>query len=222
MGLILPQDILDVPSLGCVNVHASLLPRWRGAAPIQAAILAGDEDTGISLMQMDAGLDTGPVYVMRSIPIDASMTAGELHDQLALLGGELLVEYLPAILDGSLVASPQDNDQAEYAGKIASADARLDWRRSALDLHRQVRAYHPVPGARFDCGDERVKCWQARIGSASGAPGEVIRADADGIEVACGDGSLIIEKLQRPGRTPVTAGEFAAQIDLAGRQLNVR
>lgn len=221
-GLILPQAILDMPTRGCVNVHASLLPRWRGAAPIQAAILAGDEDTGISLMQMDAGLDTGPVYAMRSIPIGDAMTAGELHDQLAVLGGELLVERLPAILDGSLAATPQDNDHAEYAGKIASADARLDWRRPALDLQRQVRAYNPVPGARFDCGDELVKCWHARIGPGSGAPGEVIRAGADGIEVVCGEGSLIIERLQRPGRTPVTAGEFAAQIDLAGRRLHVR
>ena len=220
-GLILPQRILDLPRAGCVNVHASLLPRWRGAAPIQAALLAGDAETGISLMQMEAGLDTGPVYAMRSTPIDATTTAGELHDTLAALGGRLLVESLPSILDGRMAAEPQDDARATYAGKIDTADTVLDWNDTAGALHRRVRAFDPVPGARFVLDGETIKCWQPRLGTGTAEPGTVLAAGSDGIEVACRDGSLILGRLQRPGRRPVSAGEFAAQIDLAERRLDV-
>ena len=217
-GLILPQAILDVPTHGCVNVHASILPRWRGAAPIQAALLAGDDETGISLMQMDAGLDTGPVYVRESLPISREANAGVVHDQLADLGGRLLVEHLAGILDGALPAESQDDRYATYAGKIRSADARLDWGRPATELDRQVRAYNPVPGARFNLDDETVKCWQASLIDVDNAlPGRVLAAGPDGIDVACGEGGLRLTRLQRPGRKPVSAGEFAAQLDLEQR-----
>ena len=160
-GLILPQDVLDIPTAGCVNVHASILPRWRGAAPIQAAILHGDEQTGISLMSMTAGLDCGPVYATSTLPIDDDDTAGQLHDSLAKLGGRLLVRHLGDILDGRLEAVEQDESLAVYAPKIQKEDARIDWNRSAGDLKRLVRAYNPVPGAWFELDEQRIKCWQA-------------------------------------------------------------
>lgn len=218
-GLLLPQAVLDVPRAGCVNVHASLLPRWRGAAPIQAAILAGDAETGVCLMQMEAGLDTGPVYASAAIPILDDSTAGELHAELAELGGELLVNRLADILAGNVEAEPQNDAIATYAPKIRPADARIDWTRTAADLHRQVRAYNPVPGARFDFGEETVKCWRAALGNADAKPaGKVIRVSAGSIEVACGEGSLLLTELQRPGRKRVTAAEFAAQVDLDDRR----
>ena len=219
-GLILPQAVLNVPRHGCVNVHASLLPRWRGAAPIQAAILAGDRETGVSLMQMEAGLDTGPVYARRSIPIGDDDTAGDLHDRLAALGGELLTERLGSILDGALIPEPQDDAGATYAGKIRTPDTAIDWTRPAEELRRRVRAYNPVPGARFRLNGESIKCWQARVGTVdAGPPGKVVSAGAEGVEVVCGEGSLILTRLQRPGRRAVSAGEFAAQLDLVGRRL---
>lgn len=219
-GLLLPPSVLAVPRHGCLNVHASLLPRWRGAAPVQAAILAGDSETGVCLMRMEAGLDTGPVYACASVPIADSVTAGVLHDELANLGGRLLVEHLPAIVAGTLEARPQDDHGASYAAKIRPADAVLDWSRPAAELQRQVRAYNPVPGARFACGDETVKCWSAVVGTAAGRPpGRVLSATSDGIEVACGAGSLKLTELQRPGRKRVSAGEFASQLDLDGRRL---
>ena len=218
-GLILPQAVLDVPQAGCLNVHASLLPRWRGAAPIQAAILAGDEQTGVCLMAMEAGLDTGPVFACESTAIGERETAGELHDRLARTGGELLVRHLEAVVAGHLVAEPQDDALATYAPKIRPAEAQLDWQRDAAELARSVRAYNPVPGAWFMLGDERVKCWQARPVAGSGPAGSVIAAGSDGIDVACGRDALRLERLQRPGKRPVTATEFATQFDLAGRQL---
>lgn len=214
-GLILPQAVLDVPAQGCVNVHASLLPRWRGAAPIQAAILAGDRESGVSLMKMDAGLDSGPVYCRAAVPITPGMTAGELHDELASLGGRLLVENLDAILEGRLVAEPQDERLVTYAAKIRKADARIDWKRPAVELQRIIHAYNPVPGASFEFGDERIKCWRATVGHAEeGPPGQVLAAGEKGIEVACGEGSLILTEVQRPGRRHVTATELAGQLDL--------
>lgn len=214
-GLLLPQAVLDVPRGGCLNVHASLLPRWRGAAPIQAAILAGDEETGISLMRMEAGLDTGPVYVRGKTPIGENATAGDVHDALAELGGLLLVEHLDDIVNGSLTAEPQNDREATYAGKIRPADALIDWGRPAVELIRRVRAYNPTPGARFHFGGEIIKCWEARKGEVDERPvGTVLSADAAGIEVACGQGSLILTSLQRPGRKRISAGEFAAQLDL--------
>lgn len=217
-GLLLPQAVLDLPGRGCVNVHASLLPNWRGAAPIQAAILAGDPTTGISLMQMTAGLDEGPVYAEREIGIGEEETAGELHDRLAVLGGELLVESLPGILSGDLQATPQDSEAATYAGKMRSADAELDWQEPAPLLARKVRAYNPVPGAWFMLDGERIKCWRATpLAAYAGQPGVV--STTGGLTVACADGALRLESLQRPGRRPVDARDFVKQFDLDGAVL---
>ncbi|MDJ0938652.1 MAG: methionyl-tRNA formyltransferase [Woeseiaceae bacterium] len=217
-GLILPQSVLDIPAKGCLNVHGSVLPAWRGAAPIQAAILAGDEQTGISLMAMTAGLDCGPVYVSEAFDIGADETAGELHDRLAALGGDMLVRHLPGILDGSIAASEQDDDEASYAGKIATADAELDWQLPAMELHRRVRAYNPAPGAWFMLGDERIKCWRAAIRPATGQPPGTLSVD-DGVVVACGDCALSLDEVQRPGKKPVSAREFSTQLDLDGKRL---
>ena len=219
-GLILPQSVLDIPPAGCLNVHASLLPRWRGAAPIQAAILAGDRDTGACLMAMQAGLDDGPVYACSKVRIGARETAGELHDRLAAEGAALLAQHLQAILAGERSATQQDDERATYAPKIRTADAMLDWQRPATELERHVRAYNPVPGAWFMLGDERVKCWRATsIAAVDAPPGAVVAAEPDGVVVSCGEGALRLETLQRPGRRTVTAAEFAAQIELPGRQL---
>ena len=219
-GLILPQAVLDIPREGCLNVHASLLPRWRGAAPIQAVILAGDERSGVCLMAMEAGLDTGAVFACDAFDIDEHETAGELHDRLADAGGALLARHLEAILGGSLTATPQQDELATYAPKIRSADAELDWQQGAIDLERKVRAYNPVPGAWFMLGDERVKCWQAECVTGTRAPpGTVLAAGPDGIDVSCGDGVLRLESLQRPGKRSVTSAELATQIDLTGRRL---
>lgn len=219
-GLILPQNVLDVPRVGCLNVHASLLPRWRGAAPIQAAILAGDPETGVCLMSMEAGLDTGPVYLSKTVQIGKHETAGELHDRLAAVGAGMLANNIAAIIDGELDATPQDDERATYAPKIKSSDAALDWKRPAIDLERLVRAYNPTPGAWFLLDDQRIKVWQAQcIAAVDAPPGTVVAAKQDGIVVSCGDGALQLESLQRPGKRAVTAAEFAAQFDLPGRQL---
>jgi methionyl-tRNA formyltransferase len=221
-GLILPQSVLDIPTRGCLNVHASLLPRWRGAAPIQAAILAGDRETGVSLMAMTAGLDCGPVYVEQRIVIGLEETAGELHDRLAALGGELLVRHFDAIVAGALPAHEQDDALATYAPKINRQDARLDWSEPAQALHRQVRAYNPVPGAFFLLDDAPIKCWRATVvdGSGVAAPGDVLSAGRDGIVVACGRDALRLDSLQRPGKRPVSAGEFSGAVAITGRRLD--
>lgn len=219
-GLLLPQTVLDLPRAGCVNVHASLLPRWRGAAPIQAAILAGDEQTGVCLMSMTAGLDSGPVFSNTALRIGDDETAGELHDRIADAGGALLVKDLQSILDGALQAVEQDESSATHAHKIKTEDARLDWRRPADELARLVRAYNPVPGAFFMLDDQRTKCWRAVTGDAvSATPGEVVASDADGIVVACAEGSLRLLELQRPGKTRVNAAQFTANNELIGKQL---
>ena len=219
-GLILPQAILDLPRHGCLNVHASLLPRWRGAAPIQAAILAGDEETGVSLMKMTAGLDSGPVFAGQPVRIGDNETAGELHDRLAQLGGEMLCEYLPDLLEGRLEAEPQDETLVTYAGKISRSDAAMTWDDSATELLRQVRAYNPAPGAYFDFDGEQVKCWSAIGIEAQGeAAGTVVAAGRDGIDVACGDGALRMLELQRPGRGRISAAEIANQLSLSRRRL---
>lgn len=219
-GLILPQAILDVPSRGCLNVHASLLPRWRGAAPIQRAILAGDNETGVCLMQMEAGLDTGPVFARAATAIDDNECAGDLHDRLALMGGVLLVDKLPDILDGKVTPVPQDNDAATYAGKLNKQEAGIDWRDAAAEIVLKIRAYNPVPGAWFELGDERIKCWRASVvDNVEGPAGVVLQAGKDGVDITCGSGALRLLELQRPGRKRVSAGEFAAQLDLSGKRL---
>jgi len=229
-GLLLPQNVLDIPAAGCLNVHASLLPRWRGAAPVQAAILAGDRQTGISLMAMTAGLDCGPVFATAAIDIGDDETAGALHDRLAVLGGELLVEKLDDILNGALPAVEQDDAKASYAGKIDKQDARLDWSKDADTLARHVRAYDPVPGAFFFVADDaatsvdrliRIKCWRgSAVPHARGAPGQVLESGRDGVIVACGDGGLRLEELQLPGKRRAPAREFLQQLDLNGRVLD--
>jgi len=219
-GLLLPQAILDIPSRGCVNVHASLLPRWRGAAPIQAAILEGDRKTGITLMQMEAGLDSGPVLASATIEIGADETAGSLHDRLAALGGELLVQELRAILDGSLEAEPQDERQVTYAGKVRKQAAVIDWSCTAERIGRVIRAYDPVPGASFDLDGEIIKCWKAEaVEGPEGPVGSILSADKNGVDVACSGGVLRMLEIQRPGRRRVSAAEFSNQIKLAGKRL---
>ena len=220
-GLLLPQAVLDIPVRGCVNVHASLLPRWRGAAPIQAAILAGDAETGITLMQMEAGLDTGPVMASAAIGIGEEETAGALQDRLAILGGELLIDKIDEILQGKLEAIPQDDALATYAGKIRRQDAAIDWRLTAQKITRAIRAYDPAPGASFNLDGEIIKCWKAEpVDSGGGAAGTILSAGKDGIVVACAGGALRLMEIQRPGRRRVTAAEFSGQSKLGGKRLH--
>jgi methionyl-tRNA formyltransferase len=210
-GLILPQAVLDIPRLGCVNIHASLLPRWRGAAPIQRAIAAGDRQTGITIMRMEAGLDTGPMLSQEVIEIAADETGGSLHDRLAVLGARMIVEALDRIEAGTARFVPQDDSRATYAGKLSKAEAILDWSQSAEVLERQVRAFDPWPVAQtlFDGDPVRVWSAQALEETAPGLrPGTVVRTGKEGIEVACGQGRLRITRLQPPGKRPMTAGEF--------------
>lgn len=218
-GLLLPQVVLDLPRTGCLNVHASLLPRWRGAAPVQAAILAGDDETGISLMRMEAGLDTGPVYASTAMQIAPTESAGELHDRLAALGGELLLGHLEEIISGDLEPEPQDEDAATYAGKIRKQDAQLNFDDPALSMLRKIRAYNPTPGASFKFGDEIIKCWRAEEARGmEGHAGTVLAAGSDGIDVACGEGAIRMLEVQRPGRRHITAREFAGQSALVGKR----
>ena len=206
-GLILPQWVLDLPRLGCLNIHGSLLPRWRGAAPIHRAIEAGDAETGITIMQMDAGLDTGDMLLVAPEPIRPDDTTAALHDRLATLGGRLIVEALALAARGGLTATPQPAEGVTYAHKIDKKEAALDWTLPAEALARRVRAFDPFPGASFSRGSEVVKVWQARAVAGQGAPGSVLSVDGegDGIVVACGTGALALTSLQRPGgrRQPV-------------------
>ncbi len=220
-GLLLPQAVLDIPARGCVNVHASLLPRWRGAAPIQRAILAGDAETGVTLMQMERGLDTGPMLARASCAIDAEDTAASLHDRLAALGAELLAQNLEAILGGELPARPQDDAQACYAAKIDKSEAELDWRQPALQLDRQVRAFNPWPVAQTRYQSQPLRIWRARpLGSGVDAPpGTVVAAGRDGIDVACGAGVLRVLEAQLPGRRPTLAADLANARPLTGVRL---
>jgi methionyl-tRNA formyltransferase len=205
-GLLLPQAVLDIPSRGCLNIHASLLPRWRGAAPIQRALLAGDETTGICIMQMEAGLDTGPVLLEKEMPIGPRDTTGSLLERLAGLGAECIVQAL-AELD-SLQPRPQDDARATYAAKITKADARIDWSRSAAQIDRQVRAFNPTPGAEARMGEDLLKIWEARPVAGAGIPGSVIEASPARLVIACGEGSLQLLQLQRPGGRRMGAADF--------------
>jgi methionyl-tRNA formyltransferase len=207
-GLILPLPVLAAPRLGCLNVHASLLPRWRGAAPVQRAILAGDAETGVTIMQMEAGLDTGPMLLRRSLPITADTTAGPLTDALAALGGEMVVEALDRIAQGVIgTPTPQPNTGVTYAAKLRREEAWLNWRKPAVDLDRQVRAFDPWPGAFFDGGGERIRVLRVVIETlpAPAPPGTVLD---DRLAVACGEGALRLLRVQRPGRGPLDAADF--------------
>jgi methionyl-tRNA formyltransferase len=207
-GLILPQAVLDIPRFGCLNVHASLLPRWRGAAPIQRAIEAGDAETGITIMRMDAGLDTGDMLATARCPIGPETTAAVLHDQLADLGAPLLLEVLEDLPGHLEQARRQDDAQACYAPKIAKSEAQIDWSRDAAELDRQIRAFNPFPGCFTKLAGERLKVWRAQpIQGPTGpsAPGTILKADRDGILVSCGRGQLRIQRLQLPGGKPLTA-----------------
>lgn len=208
-GLILPQPILDAPRLGCLNIHASLLPRWRGAAPIQRAIMAGDTDTGVAIMQMEAGLDTGPVLLMERTPIGATETAGELHDRLSLIGSGLMVRALAALERDSLGATPQPDDGVTYASKIDKAEARIDWSRPAVELDCHIRGLAPFPGAwcemEKDGKAQRVKILRAKPVAGSGTSG---RALDDDLTIACGDGAVRLEQVQRAGKGVQQADEF--------------
>jgi len=215
-GLILPQAALDLPRLGCLNIHASLLPRWRGAAPIQRAILAGDEETGVCIMQMEAGLDTGPVLHSEALPIAGDDTAATLHDKLATLGGRLIVEALARL---PLAPAAQPAAGVTYAAKIDKAEAPLDWRLPAAQLARQVRAFNPFPGATASLDGGTIKVWQAAAladgGAPDLAPGLVLAADKHGIVVACGSGALRLIELQKAGGKRLPAGQFLAGTPLA-------
>jgi len=216
-GLILPRDVLEAPRLGCINIHASLLPRWRGAAPIQRAILAGDEESGITIMQMDEGLDTGPMLHVVKCPIEPKETGGSLHDKLSLLGARTLMEALPGIRDGALEPIPQDDAQSTYAAKLEKAEAWLDWRQPAELLERKVRAFNPWPVAQSRLDGGTLRIWEADAkAGVEGAPGEVMAADREGIEVATGEGRLVVRRLQLPGKRPVNAGDFVNARDLRG------
>jgi methionyl-tRNA formyltransferase len=212
-GLILPAAVLAVPRLGCINIHASLLPRWRGAAPIQRSLLAGDAQTGISIMQMDAGLDTGPILLQQALPIAPDDTAQTLHDKLADLGAELVVRALANLP----APHPQDEADATYAAKIDKREAVLDWREDALVLDRKVRAYSPAPGASTLLGGEPLKIWSAKVeGHRGGESGTVLEAGSAGVLVACGTGALRITLLQRAGGKRLPAAAF-----LSGTALRV-
>jgi len=209
-GKILPQDVLDAPAQGCVNVHASLLPRFRGAAPIQWAIAAGDAKTGVCLMKMDAGMDTGPVIDCREHPIGPEDTSATLHAALSRLGGLLIRESLPRYLRGELKPAPQPGEGVVMAPLIEKEDGRLDFSRPAVELERRVRAFHPWPGTYTQLGGKTLKVLRARVGGGGGAPGEVLEAGAGGVEVACGEGSLVLLEVQPEGKRAMSAREFLA------------
>jgi methionyl-tRNA formyltransferase len=213
-GLILPDGVLALPRLGCLNIHASLLPRWRGAAPIHRAIEAGDAETGITIMQMDAGLDTGAMLLKAAEPIRVDDTTATLHDRLAPLGGRLIVEALELAASGGLTPTPQPADGVTYAAKIDKREAAIDWRADAATIERRLRAFDPTPGASGVLQGEAIKCWRGVVAQGQGRPGALLAVGEQGIEVACGRGSLRLTELQRPGGKRLPAREF-----LQGRTL---
>jgi methionyl-tRNA formyltransferase len=204
-GLILPQPILDAPKRGCINIHASLLPRWRGAAPIHRAVLAGDPETGVTIMQMDAGLDTGPELLREAVAIAPAMTTGELHDILSELGGRLIVETLAGLDAGTIAPVPQIGDGATYARKIERGEERIDWTQDAEAVLRQVRGFAPWPGAWFEQDGERIKVLAAELVAGEGQPGVVLD---DALCVACGQGAVRLLRVQRAGRGALETGEY--------------
>ena len=200
-GLILPKAVLDIPTHGCLNIHASLLPRWRGAAPIQRAIAAGDTETGITIMQMDEGLDTGAMLLKSLTAIDTSDTGGSLHDRLAELGGKAIIEALELLKKGELTGEPQNDDLACYASKLSKTEGHIDWATDATAIERLVRAFNPWPGTYTDLGDQRIRIHEARalVTDSDAFPGTVVHRDREGIDIACGNGTLRITRLQLPG-----------------------
>ena len=210
-GLILPAEILNAPRLGCFNVHASLLPRWRGAAPIQRAIMAGDTTTGVTIMRMDEGLDTGAMLLAGEVPIGPATTGGTLHDALAELGARLIVEALESVDAGRVQPIPQPADGVTYAKKLSRADGALDWRLPAEELERRVRALSPLPGAWFFHGGERIRVLEAALLDNEGEPGRVLD---DRLTVACASGALGLARVQRPGRKAMGAADFLRGFDL--------
>jgi methionyl-tRNA formyltransferase len=207
-GLILPQPVLELPRYGAVNIHASLLPRWRGATPIQRALLTGDRETGISIMQMDSGLDTGPVLMQEKIPILEDDTMGTLRDRLAELGARLIVQALDALEAGGVRATPQPAEGVTYAAKLGRGEARVDWRESAVSVNRRVRAFNPSPGADARVRGVDLKIWRCATAAGQGAPGEVLGAGSGGLCVACGEGVLVVAELQRSGGKRLRVAEF--------------
>jgi methionyl-tRNA formyltransferase len=212
-GLILPQVVLDMPHFGCINIHGSLLPRWRGAAPIQRALLAGDAETGVCIMQMEAGLDTGPVLLRGAFPIEAGDTTATLHDRLAELGAQLAVEALGKL---PLPAEAQPAEGVTYAHKIEKAEALIDWSKSAAELDRHIRAFNPFPGAQSVFGGQTVKLWQATPVAGKGEAGTILSVDRGSIVIACGEGALAVSELQKAGGKRLPVQQF-----LAGHPLKV-
>lgn len=204
-GLILPAPILDAPRRGCINIHASLLPRWRGAAPIQRALLAGDPETGVTIMQMDEGLDTGPELLRGSVAITEDMNAGDLHDALSELGGRLIVDALAGLEDGTVTPEAQIEDGVTYAHKLERGEERIDWTRSAAEVARHVRGFAPWPGAWFEHDGDRIKVLAAEVAEGAGAPGEVLD---NALTVACGTGAVRLLRVQRAGRAAMEAEAY--------------
>jgi len=207
-GLILPPVVLAMPRLGCINVHGSLLPRWRGAAPIQRSIWAGDADTGVTIMQMDAGLDTGAMLSKISMPITAADTSASVYDKLAILGPQALIAALKDLPNLQQNAQPQDDNAANYAEKLSKEEALLDFNKSAVALEREIRAFNPWPVSYLQLGAQQVKVWQSRVEAGQGVPGTVVKVDKTGIAVATTDGLLVIEQLQPPGKKAMAVADF--------------
>lgn len=205
-GMLLPQAVLDAPALGCLNLHGSLLPRWRGAAPIQRAVMAGDRETGVAVMRMEAGLDTGPVGLLERIAIGPDMTAGELHDRMMIVGADLMGRALAALERGGLHFTPQPEEGVLYAHKIEKAEARIDWTRPAQEVHNRIRGLSPFPGAWFALEDgTRVKVLRSALAQGAGAPGTVLGTD---LSIACGSGAVRLVELQKAGKQPMAADVF--------------
>jgi len=228
-GLILPQAALDIPTHGCLNIHASLLPRWRGAAPVARAIEAGDAETGVTIMQMEAGLDTGPMRLIERVAIDATTTAASLHDALCALGGRLIVEALGRLEAGSLPATVQPEAGVTYAKKLSKDEARIDWTRPAAEIARRIRAFNPAPVAWCELGEtgagaaapERIRFWNARalaVSANAEPPGSVLAVDSHGLHLATVDGVLVVTELQKPGGKALPASLVCRDWKLAGQR----
>jgi methionyl-tRNA formyltransferase len=226
-GLIMPRELLTLPPFGCINIHASLLPRWRGAAPVERAMLAGDARTGVTIMQLDEGLDTGPVLLQRPVEISRAHTGGTLRRELAALGADLLIEALAGLSSNVLIAKAQPKEGASYAPRIEKSEARIDWNRDAFEIERQVRAFNPEPVAETQLGGEQLRIFAARALEPIGADhaakipdrGTIIGLQDESMLIQCGRGVLAVSEVQRPGRRPISARDLANAFPLAGRRL---